>query len=80
MKDKITKLKTYPEAARVVALYLDEFCDRDLDYVNMIAEASREASKEIERLRSILMETEKWKIKMPDLDIYPLGVIGRVSF
>jgi hypothetical protein len=48
------KLKTYPEAARVIALYLDEFCDENKDYINMIADASRLANKEIERLRNLL--------------------------
>lgn len=70
MKDKITKLSTYPEAARVVALYLNEFCDRDMDYINMIAEASREANKEIERLRGIVYKVEEWKCKMPELHVY----------
>lgn len=43
---------TYPEAARVIALYLDPFCDRKLPYSNMIAEASRKASEEILALTS----------------------------
>ena len=45
------KLQTYEEAARGIALYLDEFCDKGLDYVNMIADASRRANDEIIKLR-----------------------------
>ena len=45
------KLQTYEEAARVIALYLDEFCDKGLNYVNMIADASRRANNEIIKLR-----------------------------
>ena len=55
MKDQIRrgviKLDTYQQAARVIALYLDEFCDKNLDYINMVADASRKASEEIKQLR-----------------------------
>jgi len=37
----------YPEAARVIALYLDKYCDKSLTYPNMIAEAARVASEVI---------------------------------
>lgn len=33
----------YPACARVIALYLDEFCDETLPYPGMIAEAARRA-------------------------------------
>lgn len=58
MTGRIEQLKTYPQAARVVALYLDEFCDRDQDYVNMIANAARKASEEIKVLRELLEDYE----------------------
>ena len=48
------KLTEYPQAARVIALYLEEFCDKDLDYINMIAEASRKAAQKITTLRNRL--------------------------
>jgi len=48
------KIETYPEAARVIALWLGEFCDEDRPYPDMIAEASRRAAKEIERLRYLI--------------------------
>lgn len=37
------KFERYTAAARVIALYLDEFCDRSLPYDEMIAEAARRA-------------------------------------
>lgn len=46
------EVETYEEAARVIALWLKEFCDYDLNYPAMIADAARRASKEIDRLRS----------------------------
>jgi hypothetical protein len=52
MKDsEKLKIKTYPEAARVIALYLEEFCDKNLPYPAMIADAARKACFEIEDLR-----------------------------
>ena len=45
------RIDTYPEAARCIALYLGEFCDRSLRYPEMIAGAARAASKEIAILR-----------------------------
>lgn len=56
---KEEKLKTYPEAARVVALYLTDFCDGGLDYVNMIADASRKAAERIKFLESQIAEEQK---------------------
>lgn len=41
------KIETYEEAARVISLYLKEFCDESLTYPEMIAEASRRANKKI---------------------------------
>ena len=48
------KIETYPEAARAIALWLKEFCDPDRTCPDMIAEASRRAASEIERLRKCL--------------------------
>ncbi|MDY7038752.1 MAG: hypothetical protein SV375_21685 [Thermodesulfobacteriota bacterium] len=45
------RIDTYPEAARAIALWLDEFCDKSLRYPEMIADAARRAAKEIELLR-----------------------------
>jgi len=47
------KIETWPEAARVINLWLNEFCDDTMPYPAMIAEASRKAGKEIERLRHL---------------------------
>lgn len=58
-------LKTYQEAARVIALYLKEFCNYELDYVNMIAQASRLANKEIELLRNKLINRPNTAVLMP---------------
>ena len=51
------KIETYPEAARVIHLWLAEFCDENRPYPDMIAEASRRASKEIDRLRNLTKQT-----------------------
>ncbi len=48
------KIETYPEAARAVHLWLLEFCDESKPYPEMIADAARKASKEIEQLRQKL--------------------------
>jgi len=45
------RIDTYPEAARAIALWLDEFCDKSLRYPEMIADAARRAAREIELLR-----------------------------
>ena len=50
------KIETYDEAARVIHLYLEEFCDENRTYLDMIAEAARRAAEEIEHLRSIIEE------------------------
>jgi hypothetical protein len=47
------KLKTYPQAARVVALNLREYCDHSLDYVNMIAEASRLVRIDLDKYKAL---------------------------
>jgi len=44
----------YPEAARVAHLWLVEFCDESLPYPDMIAEAARRASREIDSLQDEL--------------------------
>jgi hypothetical protein len=45
------RIDTYTQAARCIALWLDEFCDKSLRYPEMIADAARRAAKEIEHLR-----------------------------
>lgn len=45
------KIETYPEAARVIHLYLKEFCNESLPFPEMIADAARKADAEIYRLR-----------------------------
>jgi hypothetical protein len=44
-------LLDYPQAARVIALYLKPYCNEDLAYPDMIAQAAREVAAEVERLR-----------------------------
>jgi hypothetical protein len=46
------EVRTYPEAARTIALWLAEFCDHSLPYPAMIAVASRAAGAEIDRHRA----------------------------
>ena len=44
-KEKEKTIDDYAESARVIALYLSEFCDRTLPYDKMIADAARKASE-----------------------------------
>ena len=53
------KIETYDEAARVIALYLNEFCDPNRTYLDMIADAAREAAEEIDELRTKLRNIKK---------------------
>lgn len=46
----------YPAAARVVHLYLKEFCNEDLFFPDMIADAARKASAELEKLKAEQIE------------------------
>lgn len=50
----------YPAAARSISVWLEKYCDESLEYPNMVAEAARRASKEIERLHK---EIEALKAK-----------------
>jgi len=43
-------IQTYEEAARVIHLWLKEFCDESLPYPAMIADAARQARRELDRL------------------------------
>ena len=70
--DRLFKIvKDYAAAARIIALYLDKFCDRKLPYDKMIAEASRKAAEkleqsqtEYEKIREIAL---KWMTKCKEL-------------
>lgn len=48
----------YAKAARVIALHLKPFCDESLPYDEMIADAARKASDELEQVKR-LYESEK---------------------
>lgn len=52
MSEELRIKLDYPEAARVVALYLAEFCDNELAYPDMIAGASVSAAAKIEQLKA----------------------------
>ncbi len=51
-------LEDYATAARVVALYLEEFCDPRLLYPAMMAESARRAAMEIQRLRAVIEQRQ----------------------
>jgi hypothetical protein len=44
---------SYATAARIIALYLNDYCDNKLNYTEMIADAARKANEEIKRLESM---------------------------
>lgn len=56
LKDENEKLREtvdkYATAARVIALHLKPFCDESLPYDEMIADAARKASDELEQVKA----------------------------
>ena len=46
------KITTYDQAARVIGVWLQEFCDDSLPYPERIADASRKASLKISVLEN----------------------------
>lgn len=58
----------YATAARVIALHLKPFCDESLPYDEMIADASRKASDELEQVKA---ERDAYKIYFEDLSSKP---------
>ncbi len=54
LEKKTGIVKGYATAARVIGLFLKEFCDESLPYDEMIAESSRRAAKELEITRQAL--------------------------
>ena len=56
---RVTQIRdNYAAAARVIALYLDDYCDRSLPYDQMIAAASRNVEAYVSRLTA---ERDEWK-------------------
>lgn len=49
----------YATAARVIHLHLKEFCDESMSYDEMISDASRNASAEIQRLKTELSNAKR---------------------
>jgi hypothetical protein len=47
-------IDAYATSARVISLYLEDFCNPNLAYSEMIADASRKASKQITMLKKAL--------------------------
>lgn len=60
--EELRRIKTirdkYATSARVIGLYLKDFCDTSLPYSEMIADASRKAADKIERLERIAKQAE----------------------
>lgn len=57
-REEKLKITEYDEAARVIHLYLNEFCDESLPFPAMVADAARKADKEIKAIKD---ENEKLK-------------------
>ena len=49
-------LDDYASSARVIALYLKQFCDTSLNYPNMIADAARKACEALEKYQKSKQE------------------------
>ena len=58
----------YATAARVIALHLKPFCDESLPYDEMIADAARKASDELEQVKRIPQKRQK---KRPCMKMTP---------
>jgi hypothetical protein len=50
----------YPAAARAIALWLKPYCNEDLAYPDMIAQAAREVAAECERLKGEREALKEW--------------------
>lgn len=62
--EQVTKIRDdYAVAARTISLYLKEFCDESLPYPELIADASRKASAELEKVKK---EQEKPPVTFAD--------------
>jgi hypothetical protein len=55
----------YPAAARVIGLYLSDFCDGSLPYPQMIADAARWAADYIDKLKSEILTLKELDIVSP---------------
>jgi hypothetical protein len=65
----------YPAAARSIALWLKDFCNEDLPYPEMIADAARKAAKEIDRLtKNPVTQWVKCKDRLPDDGCYHVTI------
>jgi hypothetical protein len=51
---KDAAIEKFAEAERVVALHLADFCNKDLPYNEMVADAARKAGRAIEKAREAL--------------------------
>ena len=52
-------IEKYGASARIIALYLDDFCNRYLPYDEMIADAARKISDELEKVKHKLEKAMK---------------------
>lgn len=62
-REEKLKIKEYDEAARVIHLHLNKYCDESLPFPAMVADAAREANKDIElfqKQNKELIETLKF--------------------
>ena len=53
IKELTNAVEIYGTSARAIALHLEDYCDENLGYAEMIAEASRKAAEEIEKYENI---------------------------
>lgn len=58
LEQKEKTVELYAAAARTGALWLGKFCNRNLSYPQMLADASRKAAREIERLARVKRERD----------------------
>lgn len=63
-----TRHLDYPEAARVIALYLEEFCDQELRYPDMIADAARKAAASLQSER-LARETAEQRLALALMEL-----------
>lgn len=60
------KIETYEEAARAIAVWLEEFCDETKAYPEMIADATKKAMRSLTFYRERIEELERHKDEFPE--------------
>ena len=78
-RDEKFKIAEYDQAARVIHLYLEEFCEESLPYPAMVADAAREAKKAYSSLKAEIEDLKRWRATDQAVSEDKDAVIGRLN-